>query len=239
MADVFSFKSFSVNQSGCAMKVCTDSCLLGAFAAKHMMSLSSNESLVLDIGTGTGLLSMMIAQKNPVKIHAVEIDPDAAAQAARNINESPFADQVSIRQSAIQEFSPESLYDFIITNPPFYEESLPSGDESRNTAMHSRRLTLSELLEIIKNFLSPSGTAYILLPFSRTGEAETLALRKGLHVHERVLIRHSGDHPFTRSILVLNHFSPANENEIEISIRSGNDYTDDFKDLLKDYYLYL
>lgn len=238
MNNGFSFKLFRVDHDRCAMKVCTDSCILGAIAANYILKASGNQSRVLDIGSGTGLLSLMIAQKNRVEIHAVEYDEAAVVQSRENIKRSPFAESIKVHHIPVQDFK-DKPFDFIVTNPPFYEESLASGCEGRNTAMHSLNLTREELISAIKRLLATSGYVYMLLPFSRTGETETMALRKGLHVHERILIRHSPNHSFTRSILILSDHRAPIESETEFCIRVGSDYSDEFRHLLKDYYLML
>ncbi len=222
------------------MKVCTDSCLLGALVANKLALLNTTSSKILDIGSGTGLLSLMVAQKTSAEIHAVEYDEAAAVQSEQNFRESPFSERIRVFNKPIQEFQPAFRYDYIICNPPFYEESLPSPDKLRNIAMHSHHLNLDQLLGVFKKFLLPTGSAYLLIPFTRTGETETMALRQGLHVEERILIRHSKEHPFTRSILQLNLFRSVAEKESELEIREANgEYTQVFRRLLKDYYLYL
>jgi len=148
------------------MKVTTDGCLFGSLSP----TLSEGEGVlkVLDIGTGTGLLALMFAQKNQnAFIDAIEIDKDAFEQAAENITASPWADRINIIHADARNYSFPQQYDIIISNPPFYENELKADDKKKNVAHHSDELSLAKLLIVIKNNLSPSGTFFLLLPYKR------------------------------------------------------------------------
>ena len=136
------------------MKVTTDGCLFGAWVAN---AINNSELIInncLDIGTGTGLLSLMLAQKNPqIKIDAVEVDKDAFEQAKKNIAESPWANRIKVYHADIKVFGSAKKYDVIISNPPFYENELKGNDEKKNIAHHNDGLLLPELLKIIKRIL--------------------------------------------------------------------------------------
>ncbi len=121
----FQFKQFTVHQDRCAMKVTTDSCLFGSWIADKIEKEDSAISNCLDIGTGTGLLSLMVAQKNAgIKIEAIEIDNDASSQAKENIASSPFSENINVIHADVKEYVLENKYDIIISNPPFYEKEL-------------------------------------------------------------------------------------------------------------------
>lgn len=150
MTDTFNFKYFSVQQNHCAMKVGTDGVLLGAWA--------HGGSHVLDIGSGTGLLCLMMAQRFPeAMIDGVEIDEKAAKQSIDNIVRSPFASKISIYHSRIQDYHPTAAYDAIVTNPPFFSNGVEAKDTSRNMARHSIELTFDEIFMFAKEWMTKEG----------------------------------------------------------------------------------
>src|SRR5215203_3558425 len=153
----FRFKKFTVFHDRCAMKVTTDSCFFGAWAADQIQRSKVNIQNILDIGAGSGLLSLMIAQKNAALIDAVEMDGAAAGQAKENIQCSPWKNRINIQQENILSFEPSHLYDVIICNPPFYENELASGNTEKNIAHHSEELVFSDLVRLIAKHLSNSG----------------------------------------------------------------------------------
>ena len=129
------------------MKVCTDACLFGAWATNIITTKKLPCHYMLDIGAGTGLLSLILAQQlNNSIIHAVEIDAAASRQAGENFAASPWGGQLYIFNSSIQSFSPSQQYDFIITNPPFFSNDLASPNAQRNVALHSHQLNFEELI---------------------------------------------------------------------------------------------
>jgi len=145
----FRFKQFMVYQDRCAMKVTTDACLFGAWCAMEIENAKLKIKNVLDIGAGTGLLSLMAAQRNRhITIDAVEIENEAAAQAQSNIEASPWRDRIHLYATDIRSFQSLVKYDAIISNPPFYEKEIVSADREKNTAHHSTDLELEQLLWI-------------------------------------------------------------------------------------------
>src|SRR5689334_11682345 len=141
--EFFCFKQFTIHQQYCAMKVCTDACLFGAWTASAITNEQLPAGLILDIGAGTGLLSLMLGQQlNNSIIHAIEIDAVAAQQAGDNFAASSWSEQLHVYNTAIQSFSPAQQYDFIITNPPFFQNDLASPNAQRNLALHSHQLSL-------------------------------------------------------------------------------------------------
>ncbi|MGN6416057.1 MAG: tRNA1(Val) (adenine(37)-N6)-methyltransferase [Pseudobacter sp.] len=232
----FQFKQFTVQQDQCAMKVCTDACILGAwFAAK-----TANYTTVLDIGAGTGLLSLMLAQKSDSEIHGIELDLGAYKQLKENVQSSIWKERIKVFPGDARTYSFPIKYDFIITNPPFFENDLASATEGEQLAKHSKELTLEELITVIARSLEPHGSFGILLPYQRWEYFNTLATGKDFSLLENLLVRQTPAHPFFRSIL---HYSRNNDNfspsfELTIKGEDGN-YTEDFVELMKDYYLYL
>ena len=148
------------------MKVCTDACILGAWVANKIFNGEISASSILDIGAGTGLLSLMLAQKSTATIDAVEIDGNAFDQAARNFKQSPWSERLRAFHGDIMIFD-LIKYDFIISNPPFYQGDLVSPQQNRNTAKHDELLNLGELLSAMKKLVNTSGSFAVLLPYHR------------------------------------------------------------------------
>lgn len=220
------------------MKVCTDACILGAWAAGKAVLHPVDH--ILDIGCGTGLLSLLLAQKTNALIDAVEINKDAAEQAANNVEHSPWAQRINIVQGAIQEFDSKIKYDLIISNPPFYEDDLRSGDENKNAAKHDSSLKLEELLEAISKNLHETGRAIVLLPFHRAAYFELEANKRSLFVQEKLFIKQSPKHDYFRAVILLSYKQIVEPVAEELVIHDDQrNYTDSFKILLKDYYLNL
>ena len=232
--DYFQFKQFRIRQHQCAMKVCTDSCLLGAYArveaARH----------ILDIGAGTGLLALMAAKRSQASITGVEIDARAASQARENIAASPWTGRVQLVHQSLQDFEKDNsrLFDVMLCNPPFYQASQQSPDQARNVAMHSHELSFEEIIRFSKRFLHPAGSLYMLLPPAESRIFETLAADKHLYVQEKLFIytKTAGKH--IRTIQLLGHQPPAGIAETQLDIRQAdNSYTEAFRELLREYYL--
>jgi len=238
----FQFKQFTIHQDFCAMKVCTDACLFGALITNYSQSPVGQlpTTNLLDIGTGTGLLSLMYAQKNvAVVIDAVEIDPAAALQARQNFEASNWKDRLRIINADVKDLGKEKKYDLIISNPPFFEDDLRSDDATKNVAKHDTSLTLQELLTVVSERLNINGSFAVLLPFHRVNYFENEALLHGLHAHRKILVRQTPEHDLFRGIMF---FSKDRAEQVitEMSIRrTDGGYTADFIGLLKDYYLHL
>jgi tRNA1Val (adenine37-N6)-methyltransferase len=232
----FQFKRFTVHQDACAMKVCTDACLFGAWTAQKVQALKADS--VLDIGTGTGLLSLMVAQKTHASVDAVEIDEAAAKQATANFDASPWTKKLKTINEPIQAYEPVDKYNFVLANPPFFENDLKSNDQQRNVALHSQQLTSGDLIKSIKRLLKEDGYFALLLPYDRSLHYEQLATNAGFHVVEKVRVKQTEKHSFFRSILL---FSTAEKPfvEEELIVKINGAYSPEFTQLLKDYYLYL
>ena len=161
----FQFKQFTVWHDKCAMKVGTDGVLLGAWCCVE------NITRILDVGCGTGLISLMLAQRCQAEIDAVDIDEAACIQARENADRSPFGDRLQIFHRPFANFVNESAgirqYDCIVSNPPYFIDSLKCPDKQRNQARHTDTLTLEELIEGSKQLLAPQGKLYLILPFDQ------------------------------------------------------------------------
>lgn len=227
----FRFKRFIVNQDKAAMKVCTDACLFGAWVARHI-----NAPRVLDIGTGTGLLSLMMAQQSEAIIDAVEIDKNAYVQATENFKESPWSERLNIYHVAIQDYDNDQ-YDLIISNPPFFNNDLKSPDTARNLALHSEALSLQELLVAVKRLLKNEGIFAVLLPYHRANYFEQLLEDNSLAINKKMLVRQTGEHPYFRVFYFVSRNKTAFSTEEIVIKNAENKYTEPFTALLKDYYL--
>lgn len=234
----FQFKQFTVQQDRCAMKVTTDGCLFGAWLAENM---AADNVQLLDIGTGTGLLSFMIAQKNSTAtIDSIEIDTNAFEQAVENNKASPWYANIHLLHGDVKEFRFQKKYDIIISNPPFYENEWSSSNSEKNTAHHSSHLLLKDLLLIIHQNLTPNGKFYLLLPYKRNNEIMQLLQQNKVHVTKKILVRQSVNHDYFRFIIEASFTTEEETVTTEIAIRNHeNEYTDAFRHLVKDYYLHV
>jgi len=234
--DYFQFKQFIIHQDRCAMKVSTEACILGAWFANQQNDFKK----VLDIGSGTGVLMLMLAQKWDANVHGIEIDPEAAEQLNDNIQQSPWKKKCVVFTGDINNYTLPVVYDFIISNPPFYEKQLASPSNAVNLARHSSLLTLEELIKAIDVNLSNTGSFGIILPIDRAIYFEKLSIDKGFCLNQKLNISHSPAHSPFRSVM---NFSRKAEKPYiihQLVIRDGEgNYTDEFTGLLKDYYLYL
>ena len=221
------------------MKVCTDACLFGAYTADQIAEGKLSATNILDIGTGTGLLSLMLAQQTASAIDAVEIDKASYYQARENFEESPWKERLSIFNSDILQFSSTKKYDLVISNPPFFEKDLKSDDPKKNAAKHDSTLTLPQLLDVVVKYLEEDGVFAVLLPYHRINYCVEEAEKTCLHLSKKVLIKQTPLHAWFRGILFFSkHQTAAVKEEISIRDKMG-DYTNKFMDLLRDYYLYL
>ncbi len=219
------------------MKVSLDACVFGALceiAGAHN---------ILDIGSGTGLLSLMMAQRCETHIDAVELDDVAAQQARENIKNSPFSTQIKMHVTDIKQFDGHKKYDLVVCNPPFFSDHLKGPDEKRNQARHNDGLSFNELCESIVKHLNEKGKAWILLPCSELERFMKSALQAKLKIDQRWLLSSRPQKAPHRVIITLSHtstlVSPAPEKQLTVHPEHGPEYSDDFKSLLCDYYLKL
>ena len=222
------------------MKVCTDACIFGAWVAEKVAGYRLPVTNCLDIGTGTGLLSLMLAQKiSSTIVDAVEIEVNTYEQARENFSNSIFNDRLKIFHNDAKNFVPEKKYDLIICNPPFYENELLSNEKNKNIAKHDEGLRLKDLIDIIKTHHAETGSFSVLLPYHRVKYFEDLAEENKFFLKEKLLIRQTPTHNVFRGILLFgSERLSSSTNELIIKNEEGN-YTGEFKELLKDYYLQL
>ena len=220
------------------MKVTTDSCLFGAL--QPQFEKGGQGINILDIGAGTGLLSLMAAQLNPLaNVTALEIEPEAAIEAAENIAGSPFKNCIQALQQDVLDYHPPGPFHLIICNPPFHETQLSSPDNNRNKAHHSTTLQLSQLFPLTAKWLTDDGVFYLLLPFYREEETMIFGKEQGLFCQKLIRVRQSPDHDFFRSILFMGRQPVENQVE-EMVIRIENhEYSPEFQNLLRPFYLNL
>jgi tRNA1Val (adenine37-N6)-methyltransferase len=232
----FQFKQFTVQQDRCAMKVCTDACVFGAWAG------AGKAKRILDIGTGTGLLSLMAAQRNyQACIDAVEIDSEAAAQARENAAGSPFAERIEVHQSPIQDFDPPYRYQSIVINPPFFQADLRSPDARINQAHHAESLTFPELLTAVARLLGVGGTWHVLLPPDESATLTNMAQVQGWEKEKELTLYHTLERkPFR----VMSTFkgTPGRaqttvSERLAIFEADGKTHTLAFRELLQEFYL--
>lgn len=231
----FAFKQFTVLQDKCAMKVSTDGVLLGAWTNVDGMKR------ILDVGTGTGLIALMLAQRSGALIDAVEIDKDAAAQALQNVKDSPWAKRINVYYKSLQAFT-EGLrpgYDLIVSNPPYFQQALRSPDKARTTARHNVELSYQSLLFCASNLLMPDGKISTIIPSDSTESFTHQAQLNGFYPQRMVWVRTIA---FAQSSRVMIELSSVKQREpalSELTIMQNNarSYTQEFNKLTSEYYL--
>jgi tRNA1Val (adenine37-N6)-methyltransferase len=192
----FQFQQFRVQQDRCAMKISTDAVLLGSIAQCH------SPKQILDIGTGTGVIALMLAQRFPeAKVTALEIDPEAAAQADQNFKESPFAERLKLIPNSLQEFSTDTPFDLIVSNPPYFPDHLKSSDPKRNLALHTDSLPFETLLNHACQLLAPTGQFWVILPPRQMGGFCKLAEEVALFPNSKIQIQDTPSKPVHREIV--------------------------------------
>ena len=231
----FTFKQFHIDHSRCAMKVGTDGTLLGAWA-----TLPPHAKNILDIGTGSGLIAIMAAQRHPTaKITAIDIDKDCVMQATENAVASPWAERIEVIETPLQEYSPEEKFDVIISNPPYFADSMHSPDKQRTTARHTASLSFKELTDGVLRLLADDGLFAVILP---TTESELLlsASRGRLFTWRRCEVWSTPESGARRIMLELKREPPkdlAQKEKIIIEQGGRHVYSEEYKALTADFYL--
>ena len=235
---MFSFKQFTIEQDKCAMKVGTDGVLLGAWAP-----IFHNPYNILDIGAGTGLIALMLAQRSHAEqIDAVEIDEDAYEQCVENFERSNWNDRLFCYHASVDEFTEELFeeeeeYDLIVSNPPFYSENYSSGDEKRDQARFQDALPFDELIESAQALLSENGIFVVIIPYKEEENFKELAASIGLFPLKITRVKGNPETEIKRSLLA---FSRLEQNPIidELIIETDrHQYTENYINLTKDFYL--
>jgi tRNA1Val (adenine37-N6)-methyltransferase len=230
----FQFKQFTVWHDRCAMKVNTDGVILGAWAPVE------NTQSVLDIGSGTGVIAIMLAQRCPdANIIGVEIEPDASTQAKENCKNSPWSHRIEIIQDDFRHFQNNCLnqFDLIVSNPPFFQQSLRNPDSKRHLARHNDSLSSRELISGVKNLLQPHGSFAVIIPYENI-EIEDETWIQGLYLQQILSIRTRENKPFSRKILLFKTEKPVKIIQDTLTIHQATGaYSDDYKNLTKEFYL--
>ena len=195
----FQFKQFRIEQGHSGMKVTTHACVFGALVPV------AGAQRVLDIGAGTGLLSLMLAQRCDALIDAVELDAGACLDAARNFAASPWSERLNLHVLPVQQYRPTAgqRYDCIVSNPPFFADSWRADDGARNLARHDDALTLAELLRLAASWLQPTGMLWLLLPVEADSRLQAALTDTGLLPQQRIDLRAKPDKPVSRRIWAL------------------------------------
>jgi tRNA1Val (adenine37-N6)-methyltransferase len=233
---MFQFKQFSVQQDRTAMKIGTDGVLLGAWTP-----IKNNTYSILDIGTGTGIIALMLAQRSTAEqIDAVEIDEDAYEQATDNFENSPWSDRLFCFHAGLDEFveEPEDEYDLIISNPPFYSEDYKSSNEQRDLARFQDAMPFEDLIEAAALLLSENGIFSVIIPFKE--ESKSLALAKDYELFPLKITRVKGTptSEVKRSLLAFSHNEISNFPIDELIIETVRHiYTNEYIELTKDFYV--
>ena len=235
MIKPFQFKQFTIQQDRTAMKVGTDGVLLGAW-----VDLKAEVFSVLDIGAGTGLIALMVAQRcNAELIDAVELNDDAYEQTVDNFETSDWGDRLFCYHASLKEFADEvdDKYDLIVSNPPFYTSTYKELPDDRAMARHSKSLPYDELLRNTSKLLSESGSCAFIIPYEE--EIKFISIAKELHLFPNKITRVKGtvNSPIKRSLIQFSFFEDKLiEDELTIEIERHN-YTSEYQELVKDFYL--
>jgi len=232
---MFQFKQFAVDQSNCAMKINTDGVLLGALAG------AGQPMDVLDIGTGTGVIALMLAQRfNSAQVDAVEIDEAAAATAQNNFGNSKFAERLSVYPVGFESFfesHPYKKYDLIVSNPPFYINSLHSPGEKKQLAKHSDRTFFENLLIGIKLHLNPDGVCWLVLPLQTASLVEEMISTNNLHVQQIINICSFAEREPHRKIMAIGLNEAQTQETGFVIYKSENLHTQQYQQALKDFFI--
>lgn len=218
------------------MKVTTDSCLFGAWIARELEHTITQN--ILDIGIGTGLLSLMLAQKTQAIIDAVELQKQDYQQAVENISNSPWPQRITVFNADAAAFHYFKKYDAIISNPPFYDTDLKSNNPLKNIAHHNEGLQLQSLIHIVKKNIVPSGRFFILYPAKRKNDLLKILSKENFYINSLIDVCHTSQHRPFRIMVQTSRIQTPLHKEI-ITIKNGENYSPEFTALLKDYYLHL
>lgn len=238
MSESFQFKQFAVNHDLAAMKVGTDGVLLGAWS-----NISDAPNAVLDIGAGTGLLALMLAQRSTATlIDAIEIDENAYEQCVDNFESSPWADRLFCYHASLDEFTEdiEDTYDLIVCNPPFYLENMSSGNKARDIARQNDSLPFEDLLVSVSKLLSENGKFSLIIPYSMEEEFLYLATTSNLFPLRITRVKGNPTSAVKRSLLELSFLKVKDITITELTIEvERHSYTAEYIELTKDFYLNL
>lgn len=232
MNNFFKFKQFTIEQELCAMKVGTDGVLIGAWGAV-------GETRLLDIGCGSGLLAIMATQRTEkLRIDAIDIEESAIRQSLINVNECPWSDRIAIHHTSLQDFNPDYSYDFILSNPPYFINSLKEGNDARAIARHSNTLSYSDLAENVARLLSEEGIFSVIFPYLEANIFIVEAAKHLLYCIKRIDIKGTPTRATKRVMLQFSRLRKEIIND-ELIIEDGgrHGYTQKYRDLTKEFYM--
>jgi tRNA1Val (adenine37-N6)-methyltransferase len=229
----FSFKQFTVFQDKSAFKVGTDGVLLGAYA-----DVSGREK-ILDIGTGTGLIALMIAQRCEAEIVAIEPDHDSFIQAEENVMKSKWSGRIKVVNCLLQDYMPlHQRFDLIVTNPPFFIDSLKNPDQAKSKARHNDNLTHSDILYGAERLIEPGGLLQVIMPYAEGNIFLAEASEFGFFCNSIIKIRPTSSSEIRRLILGFSRTrKPAIERFLTIEKGKRHEFTEEYINLTKDFYL--
>lgn len=216
------------------MKVGTDGVLLGAWAD------CENSKSILDVGTGTGLIALMLAQRSNAQIDAIEIDQNACEQAADNVDKSLWKDRIHVINQSLQDYKKQTdkKYDLIVSNPPYFQNSLYAPDQNRTNARHNSSLEYDDILESASGLLSENGTLNLILPYLEGTMFILKASEKGFYcVRQTNVLPNPGKQPKRLLLEFKREKKPLVEQEIIIELNKRHEYSEAYKNLTKDFYL--
>jgi tRNA1Val (adenine37-N6)-methyltransferase len=232
----FAFKQFVIKQEHSAMKVNTDAVLLGSWTQPHQ---SKN---ILDIGTGTGVIALMLAQKSNAQLTAIDIDKQSADEALFNVNQSIFKERIAVKNISLQLFgqSKSDSFDLIVTNPPYFVGSLPSSDTNRTNARHTSSLSFEDLIIGVKQLLTSKGKFCLILPKNEALLFREMAETQGFHLSKLLRVRTRADKDSEKRQLMQFEFTPTDFSEETLVIEQGgrHEFSEEYKNLTKDFYLH-
>jgi len=235
MGAIFRFKQFQVDQQGCAMKINTDGVILGAISG---FAADAVNYRALDIGTGTGVIAMMMAQRyDSAVIDAVEIDESAAQAAGRNFTASPFSDRLAVLHNDIAAFESANCYDLIVSNPPYFVNDLKSFEKRKSIARHAEDSFFESLVIKSSELLSANGLLWLILPVKQADLVLSLAGSSGLYLNSVVNIQSDVSKPVIRKVICLSKHVELLKEETFYIYESEKVYTDAYRKLLKDFFL--
>ncbi|MGZ3919584.1 MAG: tRNA1(Val) (adenine(37)-N6)-methyltransferase [Bacteroidia bacterium] len=230
----FAFKQFTIKQDKCAMKVGTDAVLLGAWI------IPNGSKKILDIGTGTGIIALMLAQKSSAQIVAIDIDKDSTEQAKLNVAESNFRN-IEVQNVSLQVMAKTSdqKFNLIVTNPPYFIDSLKSNDGNRTIARHADLLPFEDLITGVKKLLDDKGKFCLILPKNEAAIFREMAQQKGLYLSKLLRVRTRSDKDSEKRHIMQFEFKETEFSESTLVIESDRNmkYSDEYRELTKDYYL--
>lgn len=230
--DHFTFKEFTIYQDKCAFKVGTDGVLLGACAN------SENAGEILDIGTGTGLIALMLAQRSNGQITAIEPDMGSFIQASENTARSKWSGRISVMHTDLQHFDPGKKFDLVVSNPPYFTDSLKNPDDRKAAARHNDNLSTTELLEGVSRLLADNGLFQVIMPYAEGNVLIAESAGSGLYCNSILKIRPLPTSEVRRLIITFSR-NRIHPKESFLTIEQGrrHEFTKEYINLTKDFYL--